>query len=262
MPSQPAGPEQGEPAQYSIRAVDRVCDLIEALRESPEGIPLTALASRVDMPKSSVLRYLFALETRRFVEKDAAGLFRLGVALRTDLRAYADELRLVATPYLEAIRDRFDETTNLGIIDGDEVLHVHVCESLQRIRLAARSGERAPLYTTAMGKAAATLMPVEAVLKAIRSTPMVAVTPYTITTEAGFLDAVAATRETGYALDDLENQEDGRCVAVPLAGLARPAAVSISAPSYRFPLERAQEVGVELAEAVQDLIRDAKQLTA
>jgi len=251
-----------EGGQYSIRAVDRVCDLIEALRSSPDGLPLTSLAARVAIPKSSVLRYLSALESRRFVERDDSGVFRLGVALRTDLRAYTDELRRIAGPHLEAIRDQFDETTNLGILDGDEVLHVLVCESQQRVRLAAHAGERAPLYTTAMGKAAATLMPTEQVVKVLRSTRMVPVTPTTITTEAGFLAAVAAAKRDGYAIDDLENQADGRCVAVPLPGLATPAAVSVSAPSYRFPIEQAREVGAALSHAVRELVRQAAEISA
>lgn len=254
--------EVNDTGQYSIRAVDRVCDLIEALRNSAEGLQLTALAARVDLPKSSVLRYLSALESRRFVEKDAAGLFRLGVALRTDLRAYTDELRRVAAPYLAAIRDRFDETANLGILDGDEMLHVLVAESPQLVRLAARAGDRAPMYTTAMGKAAASLMPPEAVAKVLRATPMTPVTASTLTSEASFLEAVAAVSTHGYALDDLENQDDGRCVAVPLPGLATPAAVSISAPSYRFSREQAHEVGTAMRDAVRDLALAAAEIKA
>jgi IclR family acetate operon transcriptional repressor len=84
----------------------------------------------------------------------------------------------------------------------------------------------------------------------------------TITTVDGFLHEVKLTAERGYGLDDCENQPDGRCVAVPVDGLAVPAALSLSAPASRFASEDAQRVAhllrkhmTALADAARDIPR-------
>ena len=46
---------------------------------------------------------------------------------------------------------------------------------------------------------------------------------------------VRRVQAANYAVDDLEAQEDGRCVAVPLAGLPVAAGLSVSAPANRLP---------------------------
>ena len=61
-------------SHYSIRAVQRVCDMLDYLRGSSAGASLPDLASRLEMPKSSTFRYLVTLESRRYVERDPGGL--------------------------------------------------------------------------------------------------------------------------------------------------------------------------------------------
>lgn len=224
----------GGTAAYPIRAVDRVCDLLDALRLS-EGMSLTALAETVGLPKSSVLRYLSALQARGYVARDgASGSFTLGFAFRPDRSRYLEALADTARAFLVRMRDQFDETMNLAVLDGSEIVHVEVVESTRSVRLAARRGERAPIHSTAAGKAIATMLPDSALREILRHAGMPRFTPATIDDPDRFAMEIVRTAERGFGLDDCENQPDGRCVAVPLAGLAVPAAVSVSAPSVRL----------------------------
>ncbi|WP_433086334.1 IclR family transcriptional regulator [Dactylosporangium sp. CA-052675] len=235
---------QGGGAAYSIRAVDRVCDLLDALQQQPEtGMSLAALAEAVSLPKSSTLRYLSALETRSYVERDLEdGSYRLGLAFRPQRFDYLAALRDAVLPPLVKLRDRFEETMNFAVLDGIEVVHVEVVESERRVRLAASRGERACLHSTATGKVMAGQIP-EARLRAIlEQTGMPVFTADTITSIDVFLNEVKLTAERGWGLDDCENQPDGRCVAVPVDGLAVPAALSLSAPASRFASEDAQRI--------------------
>ena len=64
---------------YPLRAVDRVCDIIDLLAEHPSGITLSNLAATVGLPKSSAFRYLAALEARGYVVRSDDGIgYRLG----------------------------------------------------------------------------------------------------------------------------------------------------------------------------------------
>lgn len=233
----------GPGAAYPIRAVDRACDLLDALQAVNAGASLTTLAEIVSLPKSSALRYLSALEARNYVERDAAdGTYRLGFAFRPQRSQYLEALRVAALPHLIKLRDRFEETTNLAVLDGVEVVHVEVVESERRVRLAAARGERAYVHSTAAGKVIAAQLPEHRLRSILEQAGMPAFTDDTITDVEAFLIDAKITGERGYGLDDCENQPDGRCVAVPIDGLAMPAAVSVSAPASRFASEDAARI--------------------
>src|SRR5690606_10285348 len=63
-----------------------------------------------------------------------------------------DRLAELARPLLERLRDEWEETLNLGVLDGAQVVHVAVAESPHMMRLAARVGERGFVHCTALGK--------------------------------------------------------------------------------------------------------------
>src|SRR5699024_5109119 len=134
---------------YSIRAVQRVCDILDLIQEHPEGFSLTQVAKAASFPKSSAFRYLATLEERRYVQRDVlTGLFRIGSAFlplqSQQLSVLADRAR----PNLERLRDRFEETLNLGMLDGNRVSYVEIVESRRSVRLAARPGDRDSLHCT------------------------------------------------------------------------------------------------------------------
>jgi len=251
----------GGRATYSIRAADRVCDLLDSLRAAEDGVTLTALAEKVDLPKSSVLRYLSALERRHYVARDETGtVYTLGVAFRPNRNEYLEQLRDIALPHLMRMRDQFRETVNLGVLDGVLVLHVEVVESRQLVRLAAHRGERAAVHSTAIGKAASTFLSERRIREILDTAGMPWATDRTLTTPEAFLAAVRECSEQGYAVDDLENQPDGRCVAVPVAGLPLAAAVSVSAPATRMPWERVREIAPQLQAFAEALANDARSI--
>jgi IclR family acetate operon transcriptional repressor len=251
---------QGGAAAYNIRAVDRVCDLLDALQQqSATGLSLAALAESVSLPKSSTLRYLSALEARSYVERDAEdGSYRLGLAFRPQRFDYRAALREAVLPHLVKLRDRFEETMNFAVLDGIEVVHVEVVESERRVRLAASRGERACLHSTATGKVMAGQIPESRLRTILEQAGMPEFTADTITTVDGFLGEVKLTVERGWGIDDCENQPDGRCVAVPVDGLAVPAALSLSAPASRFASEDAQRVAHLLKKHMGPLVDAAR----
>src|SRR5678816_3287926 len=58
--------------------VDRVMDIIELLADEPNGLPLSEIARRLDMPKSAAHRLLSSLVNRGFaVQDDHSQRYRL-----------------------------------------------------------------------------------------------------------------------------------------------------------------------------------------
>lgn len=220
---------------YPIRSVDRVCDILDALANSRSGVTLTEVATIAGLPKSSAFRYLSALEIRHYVQRDSDSVtYRLGPAFRPEYSLGLSRLAEFARPHLEQLRDKCGETTNLGILDGTAVTHSVVCESASPMRLAARVGDRENIHTTALGKAMSAALPDAQVRSILSATGMPRLTPSTITTIDEFLAELEKVRNQGYAVDDTENQFDGRCVAVAIPDLPFSAGLSVSAPASRL----------------------------
>lgn len=242
---------------YPIRAVERVCDILDVLQRSRDGASLSDVAEVTSLPKSSAYRYLSALEARRYVERDVPNnLYRLGLAFRPQHTRQLDLLVGLARPHLERLRDRLGETTNLGVLDGAHILHSLVVESNEMMRLAAHVGDRGSLHSTALGKAIAAELTDERVRALLASERMTRFTNRTITTVEDYLVNLKTVRRDGYGLDDCENQPDGRCVAVALSGMPFLCGISISAPSRRLPGDKVDAAARALRRCAMQLVRD------
>jgi IclR family acetate operon transcriptional repressor len=228
--------ETTDGAIYPIRAVERVCDILDILHEQSGGVALAEVARTAKLPKSSAYRYLLALEGRRYVQRDAdSGLFSLGLAFRPQRSRQMELFIERAQSQLERLRDQLNETVNIGVLDGGQIVHVAVVECAQMMRLAARIGERSPLHATALGKVIAAQLEQDRVIAILAAEGMPPLTDRTLTTVNDFLTEVQKVKVAEFAVDDLEAQDDGRCVAVPLLGLPVAAGLSVSAPANRLP---------------------------
>lgn len=242
---------------YSVRAVLRVLDLLDLLRERPAGATLTELTGVADMPKSSLFRYLATLESRGYVERDkATGVFRLGAAFLANESQHLGVLARTARPRLERLRDQFDETVNLGVLDGTRVVYLEIVESTRSMRFVAQKGDKEHVHSTALGKAISIMLTDDEIRGILASEGMPRRTDRTITDPELFIDAIHVTRADGYAIDDGENEAAGRCVAVPLIGILPRAAISLSAPSARFSDRQAKEAAIALSEAARSITEE------
>lgn len=242
-----------EASAYTIRSVDRVCDILDLLSESADGVSLADVAKTTELPKSSAFRYLVTLEARRYVERSPVdGNFRLGLAINGLQARDLERLVQRARPDLERLRDEFGETVNLGRLDGARVAYIDIVESPQAMRLAARPGDRAYLHSTALGKVIGAQLPEDRVRAILAQEGMPSFTPRTVTNADELLKAIAQIRRRGYAVDEGENEPGARCVAVGIPG--RPeVAVSMSAPAARLVRQAVPDVARRLAEVASDL---------
>jgi IclR family acetate operon transcriptional repressor len=224
----------GSSSRYHIRAVERVCDILDHLRVAPGGATLPEIAEVADLPKSSAFRYLVTLEARRLVERDEeSGAYRLGLAFLLSQPHQVEILAAQVRPVLQRLGDELGETVSFGILDGGQVTYVEAVESRRAVRLAARNGGRDPIHSTAVGKAISSELPERQVREILAVEGMPRRTESTITDVESFLSDVADVRRRGYALEDAENEPDGWGIAVPMPRTPVPAAIGLSAPASR-----------------------------
>ncbi|MDB5460816.1 MAG: Transcriptional regulator, IclR family [Caulobacteraceae bacterium] len=237
------------------RSVARTCAILRLIGQGDdEGVSLLDVGAATDLPKSSAHRYLQVLEAEGFVERDPrSSRYRLGIGLMALQTGFIDRLIQRTRPFLAKVRDRYDETVNLGMLVGHQIVYLDILESARTMRLAARKGDTELIHATALGKAIAATLPDQEVVSLLRRTGMPKLTDRTMTTPEEFLHELERVRACGYAIDDCENEPEGRCVAVFVPGLRTPTAVSLSGVASRFPIERTQEVADSLRVAAMEI---------
>jgi DNA-binding IclR family transcriptional regulator len=134
-----------------MRGSQRLFGIVEEL--SNRSMNLTELASSVELPKSTTLRFLRDLEEANWVSRDHEGIYSLGanvVALAAQYLTH-NELVAAATPHMRALRADLDETVSLSRRIGPLRVCVQEFPSTQSLRLVLGIGERGPLHAGASG---------------------------------------------------------------------------------------------------------------
>ncbi|MEW6566928.1 MAG: IclR family transcriptional regulator [Chloroflexota bacterium] len=228
---------------YNIRVLERAVHL---LRQLSDGRPrtLTQLSEELGMSSSTTFRLLATLSAHSLVERDRSdGKYRLGLAVLEMARSYfeGNDLRRIALPELERLRDRTGETVHLGILDEMQVVYLEKLHGHHAIGLmSSRVGGRSPAYCTGLGKVLLAHANPERVRRHFEAQGLKRYTPKTLRSVAELMRHLERVRAQGYALDDGEHEPEVRCVAAPVFDLNGEvvAAVSVSGPGPRMdPLE-------------------------
>jgi DNA-binding IclR family transcriptional regulator len=239
-----------------VEAVDRALQLLVALADAgPNGTTLAALAETAEVNKSTAYRALSTLRLRGFAaQDDANGTYRLGpAAFELGDRAYAPHnLAQSLHPALIALSHAADELVHLGVMTGDHVLYVDKVEPERAIRVWSAVGQRVPVASTSMGRAllAARGVPDQLLPGYLKNLP-----PDRTVTPERLLEAVAAARQCGYALEHGENEPDVACIGTAIMrGTAPVAAMSITALAVRMTPRRQRELAAMIVTAAGPLL--------
>lgn len=243
---------------YKIQVLDRALAIINAIAESRSAAGLAELAERVKLHKSTTHRILMILESYRVVDKDPqTGHYRLGLRLFElgTIAIGSFNIRERARPHLERLMYEVDETVHLCVLDGGEVMYLDKFEPSRSVRMASRIGRRNPAHCTAVGKAMLARLPEREVDDILQKHGLPRLTRNTITTPAELKVELKAIRGRGYSIDNEEVEEGVCCVgAAVLDHAGRPlGAISVSAPSFRMPMEKVNIVAVLVCHAARVL---------
>lgn len=222
----------------SVQSLLRALDLLEALGRLGDA-RLGELADEVGLHPSTVHRLLGTLCAREFVNQDRrSGRYRLGyavLALAHDAGKRTGELRAVARPHLDAIRDACGETVNLVVLERGRAVCIEQAEGTRRVRMNMELGRGFSAHSVASGKAfLAYAKDWQAALG--KDEPYDQLTPHTKTTAAELEAEFTAIREAGVSVEREENEIGVTCIAAPVfsTSLSPIAAISVCAPTTRL----------------------------
>ncbi|HEV7933964.1 MAG TPA: IclR family transcriptional regulator [Actinomadura sp.] len=222
-----------------------------------DSVRVVDVSGHLGVARSTAHRLLSTLRVHGFVEQEPGGRrYRLGPALISLARGVTDERALIRTarPYLEALRDAAEETSNLLVLDGPDSFFLDGVEGPRTLRVAPRTGDHVPAHATAGGKALLCELPPEEVRNRYAH-GVARLTPATLPDLDMLAADLAACKERGYALNFAESVSDVHAVGMPVRDRygVYVAAVTVSAPSTRLDYARVADLLPLLRQAVEGI---------
>lgn len=237
-----------------IQVFDRMVWLLDAIAECAEPTSLKILSAETGLHPSTAFRLLNSLSEQGFVVREGNGQYSLGtklLQLGRHVRSGID-MRLEAKPLLKALRDELNESVNLTVREGNEVVYVERAISKRMMRVEQVIGSRAPLHVTAVGKLMLGSDGESACRKYATEAGLPAFTEHTITSIDKLIDEARASYLRGYGLDNEEAENGVGCIGVLIHNNNGQVVggLSVSAPIDRRRdewIERIIETGKELS---------------
>lgn len=228
----------------SVQSVERALDLLECLARAPQWVGISELSSATGQPVGTIHRLLKTLVARDYVLRDSrTRRYALGPAFRmlAGVGLQGPDWAKIATPLLRELADLSGETANVAVLDRDRAVYVAQAAPVRMVRMFTELGNRVHLHSTGCGKVLLAHQVDSVIATIIAETGLSSYTETTFTDPGLFKQELETIRQQGYAIDNGEQEEGVRCIAVPVYdGKGKTvAAVSVSGPSSRLDSRRA-----------------------
>jgi IclR family pca regulon transcriptional regulator len=213
--------------------------VMRAFTRSRRNLTVAELSRKTGLSRACVRRCLHTLEKLGYVEADER-VFSLKPKVLALGYSYLSSAPLadIAQPLLERVSLAVQESSSLGVLDGDEVVYVARSATRRIMSVALNVGSRLPAYCTSLGRVALSALDAEELRGYFERVKLRPLTPRTITAEGDLGERIRQVRTSGFALVDQELEIGLRAIAVPVrdATGAVVAAMNVSAQATRVTL--------------------------
>jgi DNA-binding IclR family transcriptional regulator len=242
----------------SVAAVDRLVRILDSFSEEQPVWSLAELSAHLQLPKSTLHRFLVSLETHDILRRNPDDrLWRPGYRLLSwgELAAKTMGLNHLARPLMSEIAAATGEMVVLTVYSEQEVVCTEVIDARHSVRLALEVGTRRPVHAGASSKILTAYLPESEVREAIRDQGLPRLCTNTITDPEELLSELAKIREQGFAQSIEETDPGAWGIATPIfdRGGAMLGAIGIAGPIQRYSEDLAGQYVILCQEACQQV---------
>lgn len=146
---------------YSVPALEKGLNILEALSACPSPLTLSALARMLKRGNNEIFRMLNFLEERRYILRDDAGAYRLSLRLFQIAHAHNPVRSLIeaAEPAMRELVSATSESCHLSVLEGAEIIVLSSVECPLPVRLSIAVGARFDAVKTISGRALLASLP-------------------------------------------------------------------------------------------------------
>jgi DNA-binding IclR family transcriptional regulator len=243
-----------------VSTVDKALEVLGLFSEVRPSIGLSEVARLLQWDKSTVQRYLAALETQGFLERDALSrAYHLGPAVTrlSVVREITYPIEMAVKNVMAKLVQDTRETVHLSHAQGAGLSSVAIVETTVRnTRVYIDPSEILPLHLTASGTAYLSQEPEEKAQKLLHRSFQKFPSSDAVTVEsASTLIRLAAVK--GYSVADATFDYDVVGMAAPVfASSGAPCgAVAVATPKSRFDAETQERIATFLVPAAHKISR-------
>jgi IclR family pca regulon transcriptional regulator len=205
------------------QSLERGLAILSAFKPATPELGISELARVLGLTRSTSHRYVATLARLGYLQQNPQSRkYRLGPRV-LDLGFSAInsmELRQIAATHLQQLSDETGHTVNMAILDGTDIVYIERCRSAQQgqreIDLNLHVGSRLPAYCTSMGKVLLAGLPEAELDDVLDQVQFQQRGPNTLVERRALVEALAAVREAGIAVNNEELAYGLRSIAVPV----------------------------------------------
>lgn len=211
-----------------------------------ETLSLNEMVQLSGIPKTSIHRMIGSLEDIGFLHKDGEGKYSLGLLFLQFGQLVAERLdiRQVARPIMQTLRDESEDAVNLVVKDRSECIYIEKLESIHPVRLYTKIGRRAPLYAGACSRIILSFLPEQEREQYLNEIKLEPIGVGTITDKQKLRQILQESRLRGYSISYSELENHTASLAAPIFDYTGQVVggLSIAGPDVRFREDRLPEL--------------------
>ena len=201
-------------------AIEKAIYILKLFAPANQEMGTAEISRMLGYHKATVSRTLLLLTRHGLLEQNPnTRKFRLGPAVLSLgmalSRSMKTELVHIAKPYIDALRDRFQESAILAVLSTKHASVAHISEGPKRIRLAWEIGDILPVHVTAGAKAIVAFASPE-VRKNLLDQEFERLTPKTITDPKALMRHLDEIKQQGVAFNIGEHDIDTSAIGAPI----------------------------------------------
>ena len=223
----------------SVTTIDRLVHILDYFAQGHTSVSLAELSEHLDLPKSTLHRFLVSLESHSILRRDAnEKKWHPGYHLIVwgSVAAENTTIRDIAKPFMCDLVKASGEMAILTVYHDHEVICIDMCETSHPVRLKMKVGTQRAAHAGASSKILIAYLPEEEVMEIVKQQGLPKLCTNTITDVNALKEELAHIRDQGYA-DSLEETDPGAWgVATPIRDWKGQVvgAIGLAGPTLRY----------------------------
>ena len=202
----------------TIKAIDKAVELLLCFKANP-SLGISELVNLTGMSKGTVYDLVYTLTTHGLLKQNVENKkYELGI-LNFEMGALYDQrnpITKVANTIGQNLAEKHGATIHLTTLDNAKVVYLKKYENPSALVSYSRTGKRAPLYCTGVGKAMLAFLDKEYVDNYLQTVSLESYTPKTIVDINQLKEEIDLIKLRGFSIDDEEIELGLKCVAAPI----------------------------------------------
>ena len=214
-----------------MQLIERTFMVLSILSQETQGLSVSSVANKVDIPASSAYRILSALKENNLVLQDSATKkYRIGYKLLSLTQNISQNNSLIESSkdYLIKLSRSINSTVELCVLEGNNIVCLDYIQNKDTTHFYVKTGFAMPTHATSAGKVIHAYSSKQDVKKYFKSANVSKVTDKTITSLDDYIKELEIIREQRYSVCDEELQLNVQGFACPIFNAYEQIVASVS----------------------------------